>query len=429
MLSLACVTIIALSVQAAQIEQNNKNLELSLHVIEAFENGPVILDVTLTNRGMKRLMVRKYSFIQHSSIVTPAEWNAWAPARYGCAGTLGDQVLEPGTRLTERHILHHEFVSGFPAGEYRVTVNWALMGPPMANEVAWHILARLKKTFPVTISPATPANRYALAARLEAEFKSLPPGARGDFEDPLWNLRDKLMGARHKELMPLAVKMLDRSQPKPGVDFTSLFRRDMASVVLQANAAAAHPILVDRLLADSPRIDASSVFEAWHSAAGGLGEIGQSITERTANLTYWTNPAWFKYLWPEDELVSLLLWANYTVPCLLPDSELKRLSSAKDFTVRAWVYYTFGSRLGPAWCAEFLKEAQRAVEGKPDTKEGQKLSPALENLVTTLVYSPENAHNKRLLDIFLAGAQGNPIAIVARDELAKRENNEKKHER
>jgi hypothetical protein len=429
MLVLACLSIIALSVQAAEIEQNNKNLELSLRVIEAFEHGPVILDVTLTNRGMKPLRVRKYSGMPHSSIVPPAEWNAWAPVRSGCAGTLDDQVLEHGMRLTERQLLHQELISGFPAGDYRVTVNWALMGQPLPGQGPWRILARLKKTVPVTISPATPSNRYALAARFEAEFKSLPPGACGRIEDPLWHLRDKLLGARHKELMPLAMKMLDRSQLGPEEDLASSFRREMAAVVLQADPAAGHRIFVDRLLADPPRMDASSVFEIWHLAAGHLGEIGQSVIHRTTNLPYWTNPAWFQELWPEDELVSLFLWANYSVPCILPDHELKRLSSAKDFTVRAWVYYTFGPRLGRTWCAAFLQEAQRAVEAKPDVKKREKVSPALVNLVTTLVYSRQDAHNKRLLDIFLAGAQDNPIAMVARDELAKRENYEKKYKR
>ena len=417
----ATAVLMVLASPVGEVVETTRSLELSLKVVEAFEHGPVILDVTLTNRGKKTLQVRTYSLMQQSSIVPPVEWKAWEPVRWGCAGTLQDLALEPGERLTERHILHQEFVSGFPAGECRVTVNWTLLGPPRADEVAWHILAVLKETFPVTISPATPANRWALAARLEAEFRSLPPSARGDFEDPLWQLGNQLLGVRHKELIPLALEMLDRARPGPEFDLTGMFREQMASVVLGADPAKAHQIFVDRLLANPSRIESSSVFKTWHSAADGLGEISRAILARLTDVQCWTNPTLFKHLWPEDELMSLLRWAKYSVPCILPDNELKRLRSAKDFTVRAWVYHTFGHRLGPAWCDEFLKEARRAAEAKPDAKKPQGLDPALEELVFTLVYDPENAHNKRLLDIFLAGARDNPIAIASRAELAEYE--------
>jgi hypothetical protein len=417
----AVAVLMVLASPVGEIVETTRSLELSLKVVEAFEHGPVILDVTLTNRGKKALKVRTYSLIQQSSIVPPVEWKAWEPVRFGCAGTQDDPMLEPGMRLTERHILHQEYVSRFPAGEYRVIVNWTLLGPPRADEVAWHILAMLKKTFPVTISPATPANRYALAARLEAEYKSLPPGARGDFEDPLWQLGNQLLGVRHKELIPLALEMLDRARPGPEFDLTHVFREQMASMVLGADPAKAHQTFVDRLLANPPRIEPSSVFRSWQTAAGGLGEISQALLARLTNVQCWTNPALFKYLWPEDELMSLLRWANDSVPCILPDNELRRLSSAKDFTVRAWIYHTFGRRLGPAWCDEFLKEARRAAETKPDAKKPQGLDPALEELIFTLVYGPENTHNKHLLDIFLAGAKDNPIAIASREELAEYE--------
>src|SRR4051812_41578941 len=80
-----------------------RNIELNLRVIEAFERGPVVLDVSITNCGKKPLFIMGVP--NHPSFVfAPASWNLERRRpRIHCArwGTMG--FLKAGGTFTERY--------------------------------------------------------------------------------------------------------------------------------------------------------------------------------------------------------------------------------------------------------------------------------------------------------------------------------------
>jgi hypothetical protein len=416
----AVAVLMLLASSVGEIVETTRNLELDLKVIEAFEHGPVILDVTLTNRGKKPLNVRRTTGPFEISIVLPRTWSAVRRPRW-CAGFGGsiDTTFEPGVSWTERQRLHIDYVSTFPPGTYQVEPSWLFTlfyNPDDRTKIA---PLRVTKTFPVTISPATPANRWALATRLEAEFAALPPDVEGLFGDPLAELGDKLSDTPHRELIPLALRMMERVQINDAFSINGFFRQQMAEVVFRADPKRAHRLFVDRLLASPRRCDPRDVFRVWEATALDLAVVGRGYLQRVTNPKLWLSPRYWHYFWPEEELMNFLYWANYGAPCIMPANELKRLSAAKDFAVRAWAYSVLGQRLGREWCDDFLKEARQFVQIKPDPKRPTPKDPALRALIFELTFG--DAHRRKLLGIFLAGAEDHWITKAAREELAEYE--------
>jgi hypothetical protein len=408
-----------------EVAKNTESLELSVRVVEAFEHGPVILDVTVTNRGDESLPVTTYGSQPRSEVIVPASWHRGSPRRdiwCGGAGLVLQETLKPGKSWTERHTLHLTHTLIFPPGRHEVAVDWPMRFSPQDGES--RLVAYPTKTFPITITAATAENRKALAARLEAEFAALPPDAEGDFRDPLYVFAEKLDGTAHQELIPLALRVLDRSSASRVLGTVVPDR--MVWMVFRADAEAAHRIFVDRLLAASPQINPPTAFHVWRCAPESGAEIGRSIIHRLIEPVFWLNPElwgeWFRSDWlPHEELRELLYWGTEYAPTILPAAELRRLTTAKDFRVRAWTYYVFGHQLGDEWRADFLKEARQWAE-KPAKDDDR----VLERLVWRL--DPDQPHARKLLDVFAAGADENPITKPAREELARHEKEKQKRE-
>jgi hypothetical protein len=357
MLSLAAAAMLALSAQAVEIEKNNKHLELGVRVVEAFEHGPIILDVTLTNRGDKDLEVnttRQYD----SALQLPDAWRC--EGRYPCGGAASSRqrTLQSGETWTERHRLHITYLSHFPAGTYSITGTWQLWTPRRHSEDESRLFAASTRTFTIAITPATAENRRSLAKRLEAEFAALPkPSPRdNDFDTPLSALCEKVIDTPHPELVPLALKLLERCPVGERYqDYTYGLRRDLVATLFETDPKAATQSLIDRLMTTPPRIEPASVFWVWRSDNWGLPGTVAELVANSLGPYYWLS---HPFRAQRDVLKPLLQGIALYPPRILPDVELRRLAAAKDFWVRTLVYVTFTDHLTPEWRNAYLKEVR-----------------------------------------------------------------------
>jgi hypothetical protein len=355
MLTLFVTSLLAAAGLFVEFEENNKHLELNLLVVEAFESGPVIFDVSITNRGTKPLFIRELTHPGLCWIAKPGEWAVQYRAPQSICLVELEWLLDVGKTYTERHTLHHVFRSPFPAGTYQVMAAWSLWTVQKRlkvsggiAEVPGRLTAFTTKTFTITIAAATGENRKALAQRLEAEFNSLPASSRRDQEEgsEFHRLCDKVIFAPHRELIPLALKLHDRA---PAPNHNSLSRapqRMLVEMVLDADPAAAHHIFVDRLLTTPPQCDLPTVFPLWGDPAREFAGISKWYVAALLNPRCWVNPESWEYLAPWSPVMQLLHWANESAPRMLPDTELRRLVEAKDPRVREAVAFWFGKRLG-----------------------------------------------------------------------------------
>ncbi|HSQ57099.1 MAG TPA: hypothetical protein VLM40_15320 [Gemmata sp.] len=370
----ATTALILLSGPTGELIKNSLNLELKLDVIEAFEHGPVILDVTITNRGKTPLKLARGQGEIESTFVLPQPWRAWSPPPVFLPAALIIPTLKPGDSLTERHNLHIDYVSSFPAGKYEIEVSWVLHGlAPASNELP--IIAVPTKRFPIRVSPATRATRFGLVWRLKKEYDALPPTAGEQYGDSLFLFCNKIRNTPHRELIPLALQIMKRVERNPLWEL----RDSMEDFLFRADPHLAHGIFVDWLLTTPPRPNAVEVFSDWQRAEREFPDIFQSYFERISERPYeemvnydvglyWLDPMNWGCLWPGEEVWSLTMWLNFTSPRVLPKEELRRLSKAKDIEVRANTYCAFGHRLGKQWCDEFLKEAREFAKAKTNPR-------------------------------------------------------------
>jgi hypothetical protein len=254
----------------------------------------------------------------------------------------------------QRERLHLTYRSAFPAGAYRVLVVWevtttrGLRGPtgrgfPVPGDVTF----QLSTTFPVTISPATPANRWALAARLEAEFAALPPPVtdKGLRDYHFDNLCEKVICTPHKELVPLAFRLLERYPQGWGRSAPGWLSNDgLAETIFQADPATAHRLFVDRLITSPPRMNPILAFWIWWEPVGKFTQISDRFFA-VFKPEFLTQPEYW-HLWnPMRDLGDLIAWSRDAAARRLPDVELRRLAAAKDPEVRRLVERYFGTRL------------------------------------------------------------------------------------
>ncbi|WP_439624596.1 hypothetical protein [Gemmata sp.] len=201
------------------------------------------------------------------------------------------------------------------------------------------------KSFPVTVTPATFTNRYALAARLEAEYAALPPPSPDDakWRRPFRTFCEKVRNAPHRELVPLLLRLMERVPVIDDWDMRAL-RLELVQTIFEADPAAAHRLFVDRLLAAPPRPQSAVAFEIWRGARYQLDNIVARMFIIADARFYFDRR--YRPWEPLREVMNLAHWAEESAPYILPDAELKRLAGATDPAVRELIRKTFDNRLG-----------------------------------------------------------------------------------
>ena len=316
-----------------------KSLELNFQVVEAFERGPVIVEVSIKNRGDNLVAVMDPARLSGLILSTlPRAWKA--EPRIPCQSGVGPfgVRLEPGESRKERYVLQSEYVSDFPAGTYQIGVTW----PLRFNRARAVTLP--EKIFPITITPATFANRWALLTRLEAEFTALPPPRnRGRVEGDAIELGEKLAYSRHKELIPLVLRFLDRYPPQTEELFGATVCQELVATVFLTDPEVAHRAFVDRLIVMPPRVEPSAVFSWWESPQ--LTLYLEAYFRRFTHIQDWYSLDWWASLAPWHPVWAYICDANCHRPWVLPAAELRRLATAKHPIVRDLTEKTFGDRL------------------------------------------------------------------------------------
>jgi len=185
-------------------------LQLSAEITMAIENGPVVLEYKLVNRGRKPvdlLLEREDSrYRPHSRFVGPAP--ECYPPRFptfgwfkSILGLTGPQSLQPGESVVRREYLHHYGILR-PGRTYAIWLHWPV-GLLSADDRVWTRLVVAKVEF--TIQPDSAKVRKALYDRIATEFAS-PRLERKDYLH--WSL--VLAGCRHPMYRPLALASLGR---------------------------------------------------------------------------------------------------------------------------------------------------------------------------------------------------------------------------
>ena len=354
--------LLAAVLPAADVIETTRHLELGLTVVEAVEDGPIIFEVTLTNRGPRTLEV-EWSNGSDSEIAPPAEWAVTAGRRICGSRIISETVLRPGQTWTERFAPHVEWVGWFPAGAAPVTVSWPLRarsGKAVADPV---------RTFPLTLAPATPATLAAVARRVEADLALLPREQPTGRDAWAWRERvdraaDRVRFSRHPGLTPVVLKFLDWCPIGPNrfEDDTRHVRRDLVWTVFAADPATAHRLFVNRLAGKTLPADPATEFEVWADAREDVFRITRrAFWHEMFCETSHTAPAAAYVYHVLAELNGFLTAA----PRLLPADELNRLAAADDFWVRALTFAAFADRLDPAWNETFLRDVRGRWPGPP----------------------------------------------------------------
>jgi hypothetical protein len=195
------------------------------------------------------------------------------------------------------------------------------------------------------IETATEKNRKALALRLETEFAALPADIGRDKEDgsAFLQLSDKVIFAPHKELIPLALKLLDRC-PKDSHITESTYRKasELVETIFNADPAVAHRIFVDRLLTSPVHEHAFIAFDEWRRPGGKLAMyLDEVLVRNEVAVDCVIRKPW---LWT-NTLKAMFRWFSTSAPKVLPDEELARLLLAKDPRVQTHVSNCFRHRL------------------------------------------------------------------------------------
>ncbi len=338
-------------------------LTLEARVAEAMEGGPVVVEVALTNRGAAEVEVDWKPGPQARLTLPPA----WAAVPRGpvveAGGKSGVAGIGAEESRVEWFVLHADYASRFPPGRGTLAVERRVTVHPPHGVAGSPVTFALRVRLEVDVPSATPANLAALAGRLDAELAAIPKTAGTGWgrADPYHRLTQKFTGVRHKELLPVAVKLLDRKVGPGGRP------RELEEMVIDADPPAAHRLFVDRLAAPNLPADADGPFATWKGAEdavcaplvrawrGGWASEWAATSRRPDPV-----PAFARGFaaWVGD--------VRTHGPRVLPDGELKRLASADDFWVRARAFTTFADRLGPAWADAFLADAKARHASKLD---------------------------------------------------------------
>jgi hypothetical protein len=379
-LSIAAVTIL-------DLQASNRGYDLNVQVVEALEGGPVILDATLTSRR-DRVVTLSRTTRSASRCRAPESWLNLL--QFQCGGTERRPIdLEPGESLTERHLLHVDFASKFPAGKHSITVFWPLRIPQTGE-----LRALPFKTVEVTILPATPKNLAEFEHRLNMALDSIP--ADDNLVPRLRDLYDRVVQTPHKSLVPFELKLLDKYLVVGNGG-------GLVETIFRAEPKQAHDIFINRLLAKNQSGYPAVVFDVWSSARF----ESQLIVDRerwsqilTGYLMNW-NPPWLL-----NDIARLIGTSCYDAPRrLLPDDGLNRLSQAEDFWIRILTFANFADRLDKDWQETLLRDvaARRPVAT---------LDRRSELCLWTI--SDLKPGGARLLDAFAAGPETDAITQFAR---------------
>lgn len=246
LLSLVCC---APSVDKVDRRQVNADFSLSAEVLDAMENGPLVVRVSLHYTGKQLIDLHDWAWSPEARLEVPDGWiDVCRPRPMVIFGSADGSIhsLKPGERWTETHYLRYRRI---PPGKARVKVSWEVRDyratisyDAKVGRYERKVIARPSATIHVDIPRATPENLRAFAGRLREEL-SRPHLSKEQF-DHIVNL---VLDADHEAFVPLLLQLFwSPWEDVPRYYFLEQLYRTSAT------PRKAHALLLAGLLADYP---------------------------------------------------------------------------------------------------------------------------------------------------------------------------------
>jgi hypothetical protein len=353
-------------------------LEVSLTVLHALEDGPFVCQVNLKNISKRPLEYATDYRDDGVECRVNASWRAKKEPLmkvFAIHGMLGPYYhrLFPGESALHTFYLHQSFLE-VPAGEVPVRFGWTVYRTrkTATKETDSHrvetleLLFTLERTQTVKVLPATKENVAALLRKLEADFARAAKTVEGQKDyiwtnvDPTQSFVKTLVGSRRKEFVPLLLRAVDRL---PASDS----RRQLVATVYESfdTPEKSFDVLADYL--DSPCPAAAvEVFDYWDTQESNH----KNSERRQAELREKRKHS------PDSErkqLEDLLLqntrseeeaWrtSKRHPDTRLTEKQFERLFALKNVWVRALLYNHFPDRCSPAWVQTLLADFRQVAQ-------------------------------------------------------------------
>ena len=193
--------LILIAVAAVPHQMRTADFTLKARVLEAMENGPVVVEATRIYGGKEPLKIHVPVGGDCFVVDRQPRWHWESVIRSSSyIGTLyGLETLAVGERLTALQFVHQDY-SAIPPGKVNLRIRWPIYEPGELGK----LIAVPVNDIVVEVNRATPENLAALGSRFEKELK------RADLTSQCANyIADCLIRTRHKELSKVAIKVFD----------------------------------------------------------------------------------------------------------------------------------------------------------------------------------------------------------------------------
>jgi hypothetical protein len=374
--------------------RNPDDLQVSLNILVALEEGPVICEVTLKNVSDKPLCHGYRSDSTDAFCELVGQWKARGePMRGGFFHRLiafGNHTLKPGESESHTFELHPRFRS-IPPGKATLRYGWHLhrLAPNHDKNYAFdtklELLFTRERTKTIEVLPATKENVAAELRRLEAEFDRVSAGLadKTDYPwmspDPAYPFVHTITGCRHKEFVPLLLRALDRLPSQQ-------LRKQLVGGVYESFSTpqAGFAVLADYLGSEQPST-ATELFRFW-SDEDGEHKDRKHRHDRVAelkkqefkgpNAAKETEEArWYQLFLEHDE--EQWQTSRRHIDVRLTKEQFARLRAVKNVWVRALLYAHYPDHCPADWIDTLFKDLGQL--GRPPARLGELLAALDDN--------------------------------------------------
>ena len=188
-------------------DQPNTDFVLKAKVVEALEDGPLVIQATLSYGGCGPARIFWRWGGDNARVEVPDAWEFRRRPQIltydGCK--VGPLELSPGDQRVEIYRLHERY-SGIGYGKMSVTLVWDVRAPGKPGEPGARI-AKVSFPLEIDIPPATPERLAALRNRMEEQLRT-PDLSREERS----SLIIDIICTRHHALAPVAWKIIEFPQ-------------------------------------------------------------------------------------------------------------------------------------------------------------------------------------------------------------------------
>lgn len=193
-----------------------EDFTLKATTVEALEDGPLVVRVTLDYRGEKRLRIRTHNWSPNAFAMPREKWERRGAGGGVSGSPYGSSTLSPGDKRTEILYVHQHF-QHIPRGKTVFEVVWPIHEPGLGGKE----IARPVTTLEVDIPAANKERTRVLCQWLEEKLNN-----GKETVDPQQSIRkviDYIRYTNHAELAPIAWRLMEfHPESYPASDFIEM---------------------------------------------------------------------------------------------------------------------------------------------------------------------------------------------------------------